>query len=57
MWGAPTFDQVRIGMTEAKKACGDIADFNLSRMVATLPNGSRIFYRSLDDPDTPAVTP
>lgn len=51
MWGAPTFDQVRIGMTEAKKACGGIADFNLSRMVATLPNGSRIFYRSLDDPD------
>lgn len=51
MWCAPTFDQVRIGMTEAKRACGTLADFNLSRMVATFPNKSRIFYRSLDDPD------
>jgi len=51
MWCAPTFDQVRIGMTEARKACGSLVDFNLSRMMASFPNGSRIFYRSLDDPD------
>lgn len=51
MWCAPTFDQVRIGMTEARRACGGLVDFNLSRMLATFPNKSRIFYRSLDDPD------
>ncbi len=51
MWCAPTFDQVRIGMTEARRACGHIAEFNLSRMVAEFPNRSKIFYRSLDDPD------
>lgn len=51
MWCAPTFDQVRIGMAEARRACGHIADFNQSRMVATFPNRSQIFYRSLDDPD------
>lgn len=51
MWAAPTFDQTRIGMVETRRAIGGIADFNLSRMVATLPNSSRIFFRSLDDPD------
>jgi len=50
IWGAPTFDQVRIGFNETKQACAKVARFNMSRMTATFPNG-RIIYRSLDNPD------
>jgi len=50
-WGAPTYDQVMIGWNETQHACGDYADFKLSRMEMTLPNGGKIIYRSLDDPD------
>jgi len=51
VWGAPTFDQVRIAFREAKRAAGGVADFNQSLMICTLPTGGRIYYRSLDDPD------
>lgn len=51
IWGAPTFDQVRVGWEEAQRAAGDVATFNHSKMMATFPNGGRIIYRSLDDPD------
>lgn len=51
VWGAPTFDQVRVGWDEARRAAGGIAEFNISRMTAVFPNGGRIIYRSLDDPD------
>ena len=51
IWGAPTFDQVRIGFAETKRAMGGYADFNYSRMTAELPTGGKIIYRSLDDPD------
>lgn len=51
IWGAPTFDQVRIGFSETKKACGSVASFNLSRMTVTFPSGGIIYFRSLDDPD------
>lgn len=51
LWGAPTFDQVRIGFDETKRACGRIADFNMSRMTVTFPSGGVIIYRSLDNPD------
>ena len=50
IWGAPTFDQVRIGFAETKRALANVAEFNLSRMTATLPNGE-IVFRSLDNPD------
>jgi hypothetical protein len=51
-WGAPTFDQVRIGWNETVKAANGIMDFKQSTMTATLPQtGGRIIYRSLDDPD------
>jgi len=50
-WGAPTYDQVRIGWNEAKYACGDNAEFKMSTMTATFPTGGQIIYRSLDDPD------
>lgn len=51
VWGAPTFDQVRIAFREAKRAAVGVADFNQSLMTATMPSGGIIFYRSLDDPD------
>lgn len=50
-WGAPTFDQVRIGWDEARKAVGTYASFTQQRMMAEFPRGGRIIYRSLDDPD------
>ena len=28
IWGAPTFDQVRIGFAESRRALGGVADFN-----------------------------
>ena len=50
-WGAPTYDQVMIGWNETRHACGDYADFKLSRMEAEMPGGGKIIYRSLDNPD------
>lgn len=51
LWGAPTFRQVRVGWDELRKATGAVFAYNESRMVATTPNGSRLFFLSLDDPD------
>jgi hypothetical protein len=51
IWGAPTFDQVRIGWEESRKAAGGVAQFHQSTMTAHFPTGGRIVYRSLDDPD------
>lgn len=51
LWGAPTFDQVRIGWDETRKAVGEYASFTQQRMMAEFPGGGRIIYRSLDDPD------
>lgn len=51
LWGAPTFDQVRIGWNETRHAAGEVAQFHLSTMTATLPTNGVIVYRSLDDPD------
>lgn len=48
IWGAPTYDQVRIGFSETIKAANGVADFNLTRMEAVFPNNGRIIYRSLD---------
>jgi hypothetical protein len=51
VWGAPTYDQVRVGWDEARKAAGTVAKFNQSDMQAQFPSGGRIVFRSLDDPD------
>jgi len=51
VWGAPTFDQVRVGWNETKHAAGTIAKFTQLNMTATFPNGGEIIYRSLDDPN------
>lgn len=50
-WGAPTFDQVRVGWGEAIKAVGGFAKFRSSEMTATFPGGGLIIFRSLDKPD------
>ena len=51
IWGAPTFDQVRIGFAETRRACGNVANFNISRMMVEFPTAGRIVFRSLDNPD------
>lgn len=51
IWGAPTFDQVRISFKEAQRAAGNVADLNLSRMTVQFPSGGEIVFRSLDNPD------
>lgn len=51
VWGAPVYDQVRIGWEETRRAAGGAADFNQARMQVTFPGGGTILYRSLDDPD------
>ncbi len=51
LWGAPTYDQVRIGWGEADYAAGRVANFLESKMWAEFPGGGRITFRSLDDPD------
>ena len=51
IWGAPTYNQVRIGMEETRRAAAGVADFNLSRMEVSFPLGGRILFRSLDNPD------
>ena len=51
IWGAPTYDQVSVGFEETRKAAHSVVKFNQSRMEAHFPNGGRILYRSLDNPD------
>jgi len=51
LWGAPTFDQCRIGWGEMVTAAGDVAEFRLGRMEVEYPTGGRVIFRSLDNPD------
>ena len=51
IWGAPTFDQVRIGWDEMRHGVGTAARFMQGRMIAEFPTGGRVVFRSLDDPD------
>lgn len=52
VWGAPTFDQVRVGWDEARHATAGAFTFTQQRMSAECGRtGGRILYRSLDDPD------
>lgn len=50
-WASNTYDQSRIGLAEARRATGQVAQFNQSRMEATFPTGGKIIFRSLDNPD------
>lgn len=51
LWGAPTFDQVRVAWGECRHSSGEVADFKQSTMVMTLPTKGAVIFRSLDDPD------
>jgi hypothetical protein len=51
LWTAPTYDQVRIGWEESKRAAGSVARFTQDQMRAVFPSGGSILYRSLDNPD------
>jgi phage FluMu gp28-like protein len=51
IWGAPTYDQVRIGFNETRNAAARVGDFNISRMEVAFPGGGVIYFRSLDNPD------
>jgi len=52
LWGAPTYQQCRIGWEELYRAAGGIADFHKSEMEVIVPPGNgRISFVSLDDPD------
>lgn len=51
VWGAPTFDQVRVGFEECKKAASGVAIFNESRMTMRFPRRGITYFRSLDNPD------
>lgn len=50
-WGAPTYDQSRIGWDELQHAASTVAKFNESRMEAKFPNGGIVRFRSLDNPN------
>ena len=51
LWGAPTYDQVRIAWDECRKAAWEVANFTQMRMTAEFLGGGKIVFRSLDDPD------
>lgn len=52
IWGAPTYDQTRIGFGEVRRALGGAGVPNLSRMTITIPQtGGTIVFRSLDNAD------
>jgi hypothetical protein len=51
-WGAPVYDQVRIGWNELRHGAARIADFNQSSMTARFPSGGSVTFRSLDNPDS-----
>lgn len=51
LWGAPTYDQVRIGWDETRHGVGDVATFTQQRMTAEFPTGGVVIFRSLDDPN------
>src|SRR5262249_32654115 len=51
IWGAPTFDQCRVGFLETYRAAAGVAQFNKSLMTIDFPSGGKILFRSLDNPD------
>jgi hypothetical protein len=52
LWCAPTFDQVKIGFDEARRACRgtDVRLVETPHPEATFPGGGSILYRSFDNP-------
>jgi len=52
IWAAPTYKQIRVGWDEMRRACGDVVEFNSSRMEAIFPTGSLIHFISMTDYDS-----
>jgi hypothetical protein len=52
LWGAPIYDQVRIGWEELRHGAARVATFNNTLMTARFPTGGTITFRSLDNPDS-----
>src|SRR4029453_11349423 len=52
LWGAPIYDQVRIGWEELRHGAARVATFNNTLMTARFPTGGTIMFRSLDNPDS-----
>jgi hypothetical protein len=52
LWCAPTFDQVKIGFEEARRACGETGTrfVETPHPEATFAGGGAILYRSFDNP-------
>ena len=52
LWGAPTYDQVRIAWAECKHGAAEVGHFLQNQMTMFLPmSGGKLIFRSLDDPD------
>jgi len=51
LWGAPTYDQCRVGWGECERIAGGSVTFRASRMEIEYPTGGRLIFRSLDNPD------
>ena len=51
LWGAPVYDQVRIGWEELRHAASRVAKLNATLLTARFPSGGSITFRSLDNPD------
>lgn len=52
IWGAPTYDQVRIGWYETMRALGPVAFQIKKEFTIAIPGAGRIIYRTLNDPGT-----
>jgi len=45
IWGAPTYDQVRIGWREMYRAVGGVAQCSRSTMTVTYPTNGMVIFR------------
>lgn len=51
VWAAPTYKQARRGWTEMQRACEPLVQFHESRFEAHFPNGSIVYFLSLEEHD------
>jgi len=51
MWGAPTYDQVRIAYDFIERITYSVGRANSTRMEMKFPSGGSVLFRSLDNPD------
>lgn len=51
VWAAPTYKQARRGWTEMQRACEPVVQFHESRFETHFPNGSVVYFLSLEEHD------